>query len=166
MRASWTYTKTYKELSKKYDEKECSLIGDALFTLFHPMSDFSEQNINERKLLVQEEILKTIELDSLEKYCEMYKQEVLSRESRIYMQLSNTLDYTLAATEQIREKRVGKMQFNITPALLKELTVFISKYGSLKEQLSLERKVAKKTIDRKTFGNIALSASDERFSRS
>lgn len=161
---TWKLTKAHKILvDKGFKEEECRRIGDALFLVYHPTSDFYEQSVTEKKIKAQTELLREIEWDDISEAEQSYKEEVLPREVRIYNNLSHLLDYTLNTCEKVKEKPENIKKVTLTSDLLKQITLFCSKYTSLKEDLRKQRQQAKKTLDRKTLGNIALSASDERF---
>lgn len=165
MNPSFKYTQTYKLLKGKYDEEHIAKIADALFLVYHPMSDFFELSIMDKKAKAAELILVDIDWKDIEEAESAYKQLVIPREKSMYIHMAHLLDWTFESCVKIKEQREGKFPLNITKDLLKEITVFASKYSILKEDLRKERAKAKQVVQQKTFGNLTLSSGDERFTR-
>lgn len=168
MTPSFKYSNAYKALVKKYTEAQVAKIADALFLVYHPMSDFFELSITDKKNKAIEYILgeENIEWSDLQEAEDAYKQITVPRERSQYINASHLLDWAYESCSRIQEQRVGKLQHNITPALLKEVMVFVSKFSLLKEGLLKERNKAKQVVQQKTFGNLTLSKGDERFTKS
>lgn len=164
MNPTFKHTKAFNILKVKFEEGQIAKIADALFLVYHPMSDFFELSVREKKEIAIEKILGDIEWESFSEVEDDYKQLVLPKEKSMYIHMASLLDWTYEHIAKIREQRVGKLQFNITKDLLKEITVFATKFSTLKDNLQSERAKAKKIIDKKAFGNVTLSSSDERFS--
>src|SRR5690606_17365043 len=137
---TWKLTKAYKLLIQNgFSEKECRLIGDALFLVYHPTSDFYERSITEKKTIASEEFLGKIDWGTFQEAEDAYKELVLPREIRIYNSLSHLMDYTLNACEKVRETPAALTKINLSRDLLKEITLFCSKYTTLKEDLRKQR---------------------------
>lgn len=167
MTPSFKYTSAYKILQKKYTEAQVAKIADALFLVYHPMSDFFELSVTDKKNKAIEYILgeENIEWPDLQEAEDAYKQITVPRERSQYINASHLLDWAYEACSKIQEQRTGELQHNITKDLLKEVMIFTSKFPLLKEGLLKERYKAKQVVQQKTFGNLTLSKGDERFTK-